>query len=303
MPQIQSLTGKSPLERLEQSLSMANDQYSQGRQQEFTIGQELQKRAKQRKEENFVQGNIGNLLESVMTPDQEGNLPDESTVKTKAFNTGLALVMGGGETGQKALPILDKLVTTMLPVRKQQYGEELAFDEKGNPKMTEINGVKVPLFMKTDVTSGQPVLIDGKPSYTLGKNYQKASEKETPKAARAGRSWEESRKAFEKLEREADGIGAELAKTGVNLNEVLKPGYSIPQKRNRTSGKMEPDPKISKYISTIEQKQTAAKQLNREFQDVTEYKDWQNKRKKAEASEPKTTGAIDSEQDPLGIIK
>lgn len=126
MPQIRTLTGKTPLERLEQSLQTNNDQYSQGREQEISLSQQLQQRAKQRKEEGFVQQGVSSLLEQAMTPNEKGEMMDEPTLRSKVFNTGLKLLLGGGETGKSVVPILDKLLTSTYPEKKSG----LSFDQQ-----------------------------------------------------------------------------------------------------------------------------------------------------------------------------
>jgi hypothetical protein len=216
MPQIQSLTGKSPLDRLEQSLSMANDQYAQGRQQEFSLGQELQNRAKKRKEENFVQGNIQNALEFAMTPNEEGKFPDESTVKSKVFNTGLALLMGGGETGKQALPILDKLVTTMLPVRKRTSKYEPHLDDSGNVKTVKVGNKTVALEHEVDDDGNIRLNDEGKPILHYSKE---AYQPPAPKGGRSGgSSTSETLKAMGMIKKNADAA----VEAGARLTDLDK---------------------------------------------------------------------------------
>ena len=68
MPQITSLTGKSPLERLESSLQTYNDQYSQSRQADLGyfggVGDELINRAKERKTEELRK----NIYDRIFNP-------------------------------------------------------------------------------------------------------------------------------------------------------------------------------------------------------------------------------------------
>jgi hypothetical protein len=154
LPQIRTLTGKTPLERLEQSLQTANDQYSQGRQQEISLGQQLEQKAKQRKEEGFVQQGVQSLLEQAMTPNEKGEMMDEPTLRSNVFKTGLKLMMGGGETGKAVVPVLDKLLTSSYPTKPMQ-------------KPTAIHGIAPP----GTVVDG--VDISGKPA--VGHTYQDAN--------------------------------------------------------------------------------------------------------------------------------
>ena len=43
---------------------------------------------------------------------------DEPTLRRQTALTGLGLIMGGGESGRAAVPILDKLITSMYPDKK-----------------------------------------------------------------------------------------------------------------------------------------------------------------------------------------